>query len=1629
MRNIRSVVLFAASAFIAANVVKPQEMLAGDPCDLPAWNGTVIIDCESSEGWQVEGHSGSTGNIKVVPAGLFGQAIRLNYQLSPGCGGWIQARYDFDPPANFAVFDLFGVSLHGLSAQSGMSNRGRIMVADTKDVFFGATIGDIAHIDRWLINMPLALSLFTHQSWSAPPPIDWTQINRLLVVVEPGDADACIQAGSLTIDHIQGIRSADWVAPEGFVPVAPDPVAAQKAIDYLVAQQCASTGLFRSWSGDPDAWAWLYDQALALLALTRERRWAEADMLAEFLVTHQAIDGESGHWAIGWNYCDPAIEHLDEWPGDQAWTAYALHRYAILRGNQAALQASIRSGNWLAQRIRVDGCVNTCPRGTSSTEGNFDVWMAMMQLGRTDDADRIAECLLTTLWDNNMRYWPRGEGDPVVALNANTWPAKGFALHPRINRPDIARNALRFVRRTLATRSDVENICDQEFVGLCGLDFQGPVTLHAEGMASYVVAGGPESHESLDTILALQQADGGVHGSTEDWSTDTHWLTCWKGMAPTAWLYFAVSGSPFVEAPNVLYVDGNATGTFRDGSTWCNAFVSLQDALATAASSNGVITEIRVADGIYRPDQGEHQRSGDRRATFRLLRGVALRGGYAGCGAPNPDLRDIEANPTILSGDLDGDDVPVACAQNSPDCDSFGGLCVHNVCIIADHNDENSIHVVTGSGTDATAGIDGFTVTAGNANVIASESEGGGMYNNAGSPMVNNCTFRANATSNFFGGSKGGGMSNSNNSNPIVTNCTFIGNSANFGGGMENGGSNPTVTNCTFSRNTATVGGGMSNVNCSPAVANCTFSGNLAFRPGNHGGGMANGSSSPTVINCTFSGNTATNPHVGGGGMSNSNSSGPTVTNCTFSGNSAFDFGGGMYNNASNPAVTNCILWGNIRYITGVVGNPLMDSSAQISGDAVVDYSIVQGGWAGPDVTGVLNADPLFVDPAGPDGIFGNEDDNLRLRLGSPAIDAGDNDAVPVDVTTDLGGNPRFVDDAQTPDTGNPGALGPPVVDMGANEFQPIPCASDVQCDDRVFCNGEEVCNSETGFCERGVDPCPLQLCHEDFNRCFDRIYVNAGAHGANNGTSWPNAYRNLQDALATAAAAGGSDIVIWVAGGFYFPDRGRRQTPGNRTDTFQLISGVAIYAGFAGWETSLSQRNIDANPTIISGDLDRDDALVTCEQDLPDCNSFGGRCADGFCVILDNNAENSFHVVTSSGTDASAVLDGFTVSAGNATGLSYYHDQGGGLYTDVGSPTVTNCTFSRNSAGTGGGIANSRGNPTLTNCTFIYNSSFQGGGMSNGGGNPTLLDCTFRANSADLLGGGMFNEFSNPIVTNSTFIRNRSSFSGGGIYNVGSSPIVTNCTFSGNSSNLSGGGLTNASESHPTLTNCVFNGNSVSDKGGGVRNVDNSNPAMTNCTFNSNSATAGGGMNTENSNPTLTNCILWGNSDSGGTGQPAQIHVVSGAPNVNYSIVQGGWSGAGGVGNVDADPLFVDADGPDNIVGTEDDNLRVPSDSPAIDAGDNDVVPLGVTTDLDRHSRFLCERVDIGAYEYGIGDYDCNGMVNLADYVNWDSCFTGPGPGGGACPDGCEHFDFDFDGDVDLHDFSGLQLVFDGSK
>lgn len=467
-------------------------------------------------------------------------------------------------------------------------------------------------------------------------------------------------------------------------------------------------------------------------------------------------------------------------------------------------------------------------------------------------------------------------------------------------------------------------------------------------------------------------------------------------------------------------------------------------------------------------------------------------------------------------------------------------------------------------------------------------------------------------------------------------------------------------------------------------------------------------------------------------------------------------------------------------------------------------------------------------------------------------------------------------------------------------------------------------------------------------------IYVDATATaGAKDGTSWEDAYIYLQDALAEAIT---EPDEIRVAQGTYRPDRNSANPTGSkqRTATFQLISDVAIYGGFPTGGGPWSDRDPNAHVTTLTGDLNGDD-----EPDFT------------------NNDDNSYHVVTANGTSATAVLDGVTITAGNANAVSGDDSYGGGIYNDSGNSTVTNCTIKGNRA------------------------ALRGGGMYNDSSSATVTICTFSGNSSGSLGGGMYNLWSDGLVISKcTFSANSTCDGGGGIYNYWSNSTITNCLFVGNIAQAgfgpSGGAILNEVYSDPVLTNCLFSGN-WADFGGAVCNYDSS-PSVFDCTLSGNSADSGAGMYGYNSSPTLANCILWANTDDIGSDEGAQIYIYTGTPVVTYSCIQGLDIFAGS-GNIGDDPLFVrdpndggDGWGDDPCTpgvdeGRNDDygdlRLSVPV-SPCVDSGSDAAVPADAADldsdgntaeqtpwDLDGNARIIdgngdsTPTVDMGALEF----------------------------------------------------------------
>jgi hypothetical protein len=503
------------------------------------------------------------------------------------------------------------------------------------------------------------------------------------------------------------------------------------------------------------------------------------------------------------------------------------------------------------------------------------------------------------------------------------------------------------------------------------IQFSGPVRLYLNLCVAENALGGKPilTVDHTYGTIELRFSPPATSGCTVFWSPVCGLKGTLGPLAPGRWrffcnadkarfsLEFTVAGDGAIQA--IYYVDPNALG-LRDGSSWKNALSSLQDALMLAGEG----TEIRVAHGIYRPDVGADVKRGDQTATFQLKKGVVLKGGYAGWLSVSPNDRNFLAYETILSGDLFRDDKPLS--RMSDITVAFDRL-------------DNCYHVVTTSGTDSTAVLDGFTITGG----VAGDSElpedlsgGGGIYNDTGDATIRNCLIIGNGAVSY-----GGGFYSRGKCTPVLIDCTIVNNWTDWAGGgvYYHWGSDLIMSRCIITSNGAEFqGAGICSHSAGQLLmSNSIISGNQATdSEWSRGGGLYGSVANAHVNHCTFVGNVA--------------AAGSAVACDLFS-----------PSDASEIHLSNCILWGD---------GPLIEVESQSLVE--ITYSDVRGGRPGE---GNIDADPCLVqmgswsdagtasDPC--DDTW--TDGDYHLRWTSPCMDAGSLDAVWEPNGTDLGGQPR----------------------------------------------------------------------------------------------------------------------------------------------------------------------------------------------------------------------------------------------------------------------------------------------------------------------------------------------------------------------------------------------------------------------------------------------------------------------------------------------------------------------------------------------------------------------------------------------------------------------------------------------
>jgi predicted outer membrane repeat protein len=397
-------------------------------------------------------------------------------------------------------------------------------------------------------------------------------------------------------------------------------------------------------------------------------------------------------------------------------------------------------------------------------------------------------------------------------------------------------------------------------------------------------------------------------------------------------------------------------------------------------------------------------------------------------------------------------------------------------------------------------------------------------------------------------------------------------------------------------------------------------------------------------------------------------------------------------------------------------------------------------------------------------------------------------------------------------------------------------------------------------------------------NLSFGQVhYVNLNATGNNDGTSWESAFTNLQDALDNAQ----DGDTLWVAKGTYTPDT----TGVGLNATFRVSKAIAMYGGFEGSETKLSERDVNRHRVFLSGDV--------LGNDNPGDFTF-------------NRDDNVHHVVTvAPNILGNVTIFGFEIVSGNGLSDNDPDDRhrGGGIRASS-QVTIRSCGFRNNFARAGASLAllgTGCDGSFIGECSVVGNrSSSQSAGFFMDGvndvrvqavefvenevtrgaiyplrsNNITIHDCSFRdnvCNAADGFGGAIFLWNSQNVSITNTEVQNSVCGNGAGMYVDGRE--------------LAQGVVA------VTLENCQFVGNEAGDYGGGGIYGFRANVDMINCLFSENmAANTGAGMYHGGNNKTvrIQNCQFLDNTSSGGWGGAHAVYGDTSRVLVNESSYEG---------------------------------------------------------------------------------------------------------------------------------------------
>ena len=753
-----------------------------------------------------------------------------------------------------------------------------------------------------------------------------------------------------------------------------------------------------------------------------------------------------------------------------------------------------------------------------------------------------------------------------------------------------------------------------------------------------------------------------------------------------------------------------------------------------------------------------------------------------------------------------------------------------------------------------------------------------------------------------------------------------------------------------------------------------------------------------------------------GGGMYNRNSR-PTVTNCTFSGNGAAMYGGGMYNSSSSPTVTHCTFQGNLCSGVSVAGGGIYCAGGDLtvtdctfsdnscSGAAGIGGAIYSAGGT-LTVTGCTFSANSCSGASGVGGAIYSVGGSARVTDCSFTGNSADwaSGAWYSTHNTATLSACTFVRNQAVNEDGGGGAV---VIQYSGHanlngcsfseNFSGC-CGGGIWCGDQSSVDLTNCAFSANSVTWNGAG---LQLARGGTGRLRNCLFSSNSTGSAGGAGVWCAAQSTVSLTNCTFSAnlaTGGTAVLLWDSSG----QMANSILWGDTPDEIALYGSTltVAYSDVQGGYSGIG--NIDADPFFV----DRNNGKFRLRAGSP-CIDAGDNTAvpPGITTDLDGNPRFvDIPCGPDTGYGSAPIVDMGAYEAPRALCE-------GGVHNVTQDTHFAQIQPALDAAANGDEVVVGR-------WTYREAINFLGKAVylhSLRGPAATIIDATGLNASvvtcASGEGPGTVLEGFTITAGSGTLVAEYDRY-GGGMYNSGSSPTVANCTFSGNSAGGGGGGMLN-DRGRPRVTNCTFSGNQ-SRWGAGMYNWSSS-PTVTNCTFSGNSAADGSAMYNWSSSPTVTNCILWHDVSN----------EIRGSASVTYSDVQGGFAG---IGNLDADPLFVD---PDNG------NFRLRAGSPCIEFGDPNFVPAPGEVDLDGRKRIWdgdgngAAAVDMGAYEFGsycYGDLDCNGNCDFGDINPFVLALNDPAGYRTAFPD-CDIYlaDLNADGHVDFGDINPFVALLSG--